>query len=398
MNTLFATLTSGNAMLMLGIASGVLSTIAFIPYIVDTIARRTHPQRASWLIWSVLGSIALVSQIYEGATASLWFAGVQVSGTIIVFLLSIRRGSGRFLSNNDYAILLAASVGLVLWYFTENAAYALAITISISLLGGLATAVKAFHDPDSETLSTWVISFIASACAMLAVGKMDFVLLAYPVYLFTLYLAFIVAILLGRARRSEALNTPVLRNIVRPARAALRTTADGIIVIVALVYISNNGLTLPSNTRSNSLDLSSYTGDTAIAQPPEATGDIATAFGTPESSPKHRDARSFALISTAAAAEISQPSLDIYFQSANQAYLTLDREDPFTTLVVDSATATLFGEPEFPQQQGTLYYGTTLTARAANGNWFKVSAPDGRQGLIHRSQVSVVMPGSAWQS
>jgi hypothetical protein len=397
-NTLFATLTSGNAMLMLGIASGVLSTIAFIPYIVDTIARRTHPQRASWLIWSVLGSIALVSQIYEGATASLWFAGVQVSGTIIVFLLSIRRGSGRFLSNNDYAILLAASVGLVLWYFTENAAYALAITISISLLGGLATAVKAFHDPDSETLSTWVISFIASACAMLAVGKMDFVLLAYPVYLFTLYLAFIVAILLGRARRSEALNTPVLRNIVRPARAALRTTADGIIVIVALVYISNNGLTLPSNTRSNSLDLSSYTGDTAIAQPPEATGDIATAFGTPESSPKHRDARSFALISTAAAAEISQPSLDIYFQSANQAYLTLDREDPFTTLVVDSATATLFGEPEFPQQQGTLYYGTTLTARAANGNWFKVSAPDGRQGLIHRSQVSVVMPGSAWQS
>ncbi len=226
MNALSDLFLSDNTLLVFGVASGLLSTIAFIPYIADTLARRTHPQRASWLIWSVLGSIALISQIYEGATASLWFAGVQISGTIIVFMLAIRRGSGQFLTRNDHYILMAASVGLVLWYFTENAAYALTITISISLLGGLATAIKAFHAPDSETLSTWVISLIASACAMLAVGQMDFVLLAYPVYLFTLYLTFIVAIVLGRARRSVANGTPVLARIAHPMRTALRSTAD----------------------------------------------------------------------------------------------------------------------------------------------------------------------------
>ncbi len=72
-----------------GIFSGVLSTYAYIPYILDTLAKRTNPQRASWLIWSVLGSIAFFSQLFEGASSSLWFAGVQVTGTISVFLLSI---------------------------------------------------------------------------------------------------------------------------------------------------------------------------------------------------------------------------------------------------------------------------------------------------------------------
>ena len=140
-----------------GISSAVLSTVAFLPYIIDTLRQRTQPQRASWLIWSVLGSIALLSQVYEGATTSLWFAGVQVGVSFIVLIISIWIGTGKFLSKSDYHILGAAVTGMVTWYFTETAAYALAITISISLLGGMATAVKAYKEPDSETLLTWVM-------------------------------------------------------------------------------------------------------------------------------------------------------------------------------------------------------------------------------------------------
>ncbi|QMU59536.1 MAG: hypothetical protein GKR98_15925 [Boseongicola sp.] len=187
--------------IIFGVLSGVLSTYAYIPYIIDTVAGRTQPQRASWLIWSVLGSVAFFSQVYEGATSSLWFAGVQVGGTIIVFFLSIRKGLGAYLNRTDYFVLVAAAIGLILWYFTETAAYALTITISVSLLGGVLTAIKSYGDPGSETLVTWVVSFVAAICAMLAVGTFDLILLAYPMYLFTLYTVFITAILLGRARQ-----------------------------------------------------------------------------------------------------------------------------------------------------------------------------------------------------
>ena len=191
------------ALVVFGILSGLISTFAYLPYIIDTIRGNTTPQRASWLIWSVLGAIAFFSQIFEGAGSSLWFAGVQVSGTIIVFLLSIVVGSGTFLRRSDYLVILAAGLGLLAWYHTDDATYALVITIGISLMGGGVTVAKAYHDPESETLATWACSFAASICAIASVGGLDWVLLAYPMYLFMLNGAIVTAILLGRLRELD---------------------------------------------------------------------------------------------------------------------------------------------------------------------------------------------------
>ncbi len=191
----------GKVLQMLGIASAVLSICAFVPYIRDILKGRTQPQRASWLIWSVLGSIALASQIYEGATQSLWFAAIQVGGTIAVLLLAITFGAGRFLLRGDIYVLMAAALGLVLWMLTDTAVYALSITITISLLGGVMTCKKAYRDPNSETLSKWVWAFFASVCAIGAVGQFDPVLMAYPAYVFILNGAIISSIHLGRARQ-----------------------------------------------------------------------------------------------------------------------------------------------------------------------------------------------------
>ena len=209
MNSVFEVFAGMSALTFAGILSGVLSTLAFLPYIIDTIARRTHPQRASWLIRSVLGAIAFSSQVFEGATESLWFAGAQVTGTIIVFLLSILVGVGVFLSRADVFVLLLAGVGLVLWYQTDTAIYALAITIAISVLGGVVTVAKAFHNPDSETMTTWAISCAASVFAIISVGKADLILLAYPLYLFTLTGAIVLAMTLGRVVRQRSAAMPV---------------------------------------------------------------------------------------------------------------------------------------------------------------------------------------------
>ena len=54
-------------LLLLGLSSGVLSSFAYLPYIRDTLNGSTQPQRASWLIWSALGSLSLGSQIYAAA-------------------------------------------------------------------------------------------------------------------------------------------------------------------------------------------------------------------------------------------------------------------------------------------------------------------------------------------
>lgn len=190
-------------LVFLGVIAGLLSCFAFVPYIRDTLASRTRPQRASWLIWAVLGSIAFFSQVYEGAGASLWFVGIQVSGTLTVLMLSIWKGKGTYFRYTDILVLTAAACGLVLWYFSQTAIYALATTITISLLGGVVTVIKAYREPSSETRSMWFLSFFASIFAALSVGQGDLILLAYPMYLFTLYGAILVALALGQERHRD---------------------------------------------------------------------------------------------------------------------------------------------------------------------------------------------------
>lgn len=187
---------------LFGVTSAIISVYAFLPYIRDTLAGRTCPQRASWLIWSVLGAIALGSQIYEGASASLWFASIQVGGTVSVFVLSIWRGTGTFVNSADACVLFAAAIGLLAWALTDTAVYALAITITISLMGGAMTVAKAYHAPGTETLTMWLSSLFAAALAMAAVGTWDWVLLAYPLYLFTLNGAIVVAMSMGQTRKA----------------------------------------------------------------------------------------------------------------------------------------------------------------------------------------------------
>jgi len=63
------------------IFSGILIIISFFPYIQDIFKHKTNPQRASWLIWAILGAIAFFSQLAKGATHSLWFTGLQELAT-----------------------------------------------------------------------------------------------------------------------------------------------------------------------------------------------------------------------------------------------------------------------------------------------------------------------------
>ena len=175
----------------------------YVPYIADTLKRKTHPQRASWFIWAVLGYIALSSQFAKGATDSLWMTAAQTLGTTIIFLLSLKLGTGGF-ARRDIISLALAALGLLIWYFTREAAYALFITMAVDAIGATLTAIKAYEMPGSETLITWILSAISGILAALSVGRVAPVLLAYPLYVTLANACVIIGIWLGHRRTTAA--------------------------------------------------------------------------------------------------------------------------------------------------------------------------------------------------
>ncbi|MEM8656412.1 MAG: hypothetical protein AAGF36_16900 [Pseudomonadota bacterium] len=192
-----------------GLAAAVLSVYAFWPYISDILAGRTRPERASWLIWAVLSAVSLLAQIYEGADGSLGFAVTQTLGTVVVCGLTFWKTTRLRFKTEDSQVLTATAVGVWLWAEMETAAYSLFVTITMSMMGGLLTMKKAFLDPTSETWATWVCFFVSATLATVAIGTVDWLLLAYPLYVMALSGGILMAMALGHLRQARHSARPV---------------------------------------------------------------------------------------------------------------------------------------------------------------------------------------------
>jgi hypothetical protein len=157
----------------------------------------TRPERASWFIWTTLGFIAFFSQAAKGASHSLWLPGIQTFFNVVIFLFGIKYGSGGF-TRRDITALCVAGLGLLLWYFTQEAAIALFIVIGIDAVGSYLTIIKSYEHPYSETVISWILFGLSGLITLFTVGKWDIILLAYPLYIFVTNVAVVVAIYAGR--------------------------------------------------------------------------------------------------------------------------------------------------------------------------------------------------------
>ncbi len=167
---------------IIGIISGVLAISATFPYLYDIYKGTTKPNQVSWLIFVLLLTIALFSQIASGASISLFVTIGDLITCFIVFIVSLFRGERKW-SALDYFALAAAIVSLGLWYLLNNPAIALVMTILIHCCGMLPTLRKTYLTPSSETLSTWLLVGISAILSTITVGEYNWTLLIYPFYL-----------------------------------------------------------------------------------------------------------------------------------------------------------------------------------------------------------------------
>jgi hypothetical protein len=177
--------------LILGIISGVIATMAYIPYILSVVNGKTKPNRASWGIWAVLGIIICASYWSVGARDTFWFT--LPIGMITTALLSLRYGVGGWTTFDKFC-LLGAAVGLLLWWVSGIPFTALAVASVIDMMGFFPTLKKVWDEPTSEDKLAWAMFFVAAALNVTAIDRWTLEIAAYPVYILifnTLVLAFL---------------------------------------------------------------------------------------------------------------------------------------------------------------------------------------------------------------
>lgn len=166
---------------LLGKSAAILALIVLIPYIRSILQGKTKPNRASWLIWTVVNVSLLASYHYSGATTTIWLAASYNIISVTVFLLSLKYGVGGY-AVLDIVCIVGALLGLVLWKLTDNPTTALYLNIFMDALGFLPTIKKAYLSPGSENTFAWSMSVVANVLNVCALTTWQLKIALFPIY------------------------------------------------------------------------------------------------------------------------------------------------------------------------------------------------------------------------
>lgn len=172
---------------LLGMIAGIIGFLAFVPYVLDTLSRRTKPNKATWIIWAVLGIIIAASYWSAGARDTAWTPIGYAIGIVAVAALSLKYGEDGWTAL-DKACLLGAGAGLALWAVTSEPVFALYLTTAIDAIGGIPTIKKTYHRPETESRAAWALFLVANTLNLMAISEWTLTIALYPLYVFILSL------------------------------------------------------------------------------------------------------------------------------------------------------------------------------------------------------------------
>lgn len=169
-----------------GLIAVGLNILAFWPYIIDTLRRKTKPHTYSWLIWTLITGIVFVGQLADGAGAGAWATGLMTAINLAIFLLSLRFGSAD-ITLADKICLGSALAIVLLWAVSDSIVLSIVLVTIIDVLAFIPTIRKAVKRPKEETFITYPLSSIRCIFGIAAIANYSIVTCAYPIAMLAMY-------------------------------------------------------------------------------------------------------------------------------------------------------------------------------------------------------------------
>jgi hypothetical protein len=183
----------------LGLVAGVIGLAGFVPYLVSAWRGAPRPDRATWVVWSVVSSVLAASYVSTGARQTMWVPLGYALGATAIAVLALAKGEGSW-TRIDLACLAAAGVSLTVWALSGNPMTALVMNLVVDLFGAVPTLRAVLRDPSSESSAAWSIFLLANTLNLLALPMLSIEHVLYPAYLFALSAAMMAFIVVRPAR------------------------------------------------------------------------------------------------------------------------------------------------------------------------------------------------------
>lgn len=152
-------------------------------YVVATWRGEVKPNPVTWLFWGLAPLVAFAAQVQVSIEPSDWVSLALGIGPLLIFAVSIGRGSRWRVSIFDMLCGASALVGLVLWQITSDPVLAICFGILADVLGGIPTLRKSYSAPFSEKAFPYFLSVTSLIVTLLTLKNWDFVTSGFPLYM-----------------------------------------------------------------------------------------------------------------------------------------------------------------------------------------------------------------------
>ena len=189
-----------DARTVLSACAGILSFVGYAPYVRAILRKKTHPVRASWIIWIAIDVITILTMIAEKSLNGQMI-GIMIGGTGTLCLAMKYGRSGWTLA--DKICLISGCIGIAAWQASGNALWGLGISMAVIFVGSIPTFIAAWEEPTNENRAAWTIWGLSCVCAVLAIPRWDFANAAQPVTFATIQAIMMYLVWIRRAKMEE---------------------------------------------------------------------------------------------------------------------------------------------------------------------------------------------------
>jgi hypothetical protein len=167
--------------IVLGGIAAVLALFSSTLYIVDMLRGNTKPHTYTWLIWSIVTTIAFLGQWVSGGGPGSWATGVAAVVTIVTLVLSLQNKYGtKDITNFDKACLMLALLSILPWLVTKNVLWSVLLATFIDLIAFIPTMRKTWHAPRSESLGSMYADAVKHSLSIISMSSYSLVTVVYP--------------------------------------------------------------------------------------------------------------------------------------------------------------------------------------------------------------------------
>lgn len=164
-------------------------------YLVSTLKGETKPNKVTWLLWGLAPLIAFAAQIIQGVgLSSLMTLSVGISPLLIFVASFLNKKSAWKISRFDLGCGALSLLALVLWGVTQIGNVAISLSILSDGLAAVPTLIKSYQAPETENYQAFLFAGIAAVITLLTIKEWNFAHYAFPVYIFSICLIFVLLI------------------------------------------------------------------------------------------------------------------------------------------------------------------------------------------------------------